>query len=59
MRVNYLVCFPVLHLTCSLKEDWFADWDVTVGTVFQLISCEVAIAEAPLDNTRKAVFSVF
>ena len=48
MRVNYLDCFPVFHLTCSLKEDWFADWNVTVGTVFQPISCEVTIAELPL-----------
>ena len=37
MRVNYLVRFSVFHLTCSLKEDWFADWNLTVGTVFQLI----------------------
>jgi hypothetical protein len=48
MRVNYLVCFPVCHLTCSLKEDWFADWNLTVGTVFQLIRGEVTIAELPL-----------
>jgi hypothetical protein len=59
MRVNYLVCFPAFHLTCSLKEDWFADWDVTVGTVFQLTSCEVALAQTPLNNTRKAVSSAF
>jgi len=45
VTVNYLVCFPVFHLTCSLKEYWFADWNLTVGTVFRLISCKVPIAE--------------